>query len=96
MALEKQLGDPGTESESPNPNHILIWNDDPPIMAMVLRLLRDYSSLNDEDHKILRELVPTTEKYIDQVSLPTLAKIATVVNKYDFHFNDAVQRSMML
>jgi hypothetical protein len=83
--LDRYIGNPGAAYQTHYPIHIPIWNDDPAILALVLRILHDGDQVYEAEHEELRTIIPTAEANIDEVDLGTLAQVATLVEKYEMH-----------
>jgi len=82
--LERRTTSPGVQHSPREPIRIPLWNDDPRILIMVLKILHD-GVRDDGELEELRKIIPDanmSDKYID---LTTLAQVAVVVEKYQLH-----------
>ncbi|PWI64627.1 hypothetical protein PCL_09486 [Purpureocillium lilacinum] len=79
--LNEHVGYPGAAYMLHNPVRIPIWNDDPAIMGLILRIIHDDDPFERADQNIT-ELFPTAEAFLDQITVTTLAHIATAAEKY--------------
>ncbi|EXK77266.1 hypothetical protein FOQG_18021 [Fusarium oxysporum f. sp. raphani 54005] len=82
--LYQYVGYPGAAYQSHYPIRIPIWNDDPPIMDLMLRIIHKDDPFETQDQDI-SQLFPSTECLLDHIDLETLARIATVADKYQLH-----------
>ncbi|KFA53429.1 hypothetical protein S40293_03415 [Stachybotrys chartarum IBT 40293] len=79
--LDRYIGYPGAAYLLHYPIRIPMWNDDPAVMALILRIIHEDALQAVADQEV-QQLFPTAENYMDQINLPTLARIATIAQKY--------------
>jgi hypothetical protein len=82
--LERRIGSSSAESSAREPAYIPLWNDNPAILAIVLKILQDGPPADCELEE-LRSVIPGTIVSNKRIDLETFAKIAIIVEKYQLH-----------
>lgn len=87
--IPNYIGSPGA-AEALNYTYVPIRNDNPTILALVLRVVHDKpGEIKQDEVKIHTDgdqtVLPVEHKYMDYIDLDALAQIATIVEKYKFH-----------
>lgn len=79
--LNQYVGYPGAAYQLHYPIRIPIWDDDPFIIDLILRVIQadDPFQLPDQD---ISQLFPNTECLLNHINPDKLARIATVAHKY--------------
>ncbi|KAI8721378.1 hypothetical protein NCS52_00585200 [Fusarium sp. LHS14.1] len=90
--LDEYVGYPGAAYQSHYPIRVPIWDDDPSTMALVLRIIHEDILVPNADQDDFRTFFPTADRFTDQINLPTLARIAVIVQKY--HLQAAVDHCL--
>jgi len=83
--LDEHIGYPGAGYLLHYPIRVPIWNDDPGVMSLLLRILHGDSPTSALQQDDVSRHFPNWARSPNKLDPHTLAHIATIVEKYQFH-----------